>query len=68
MEVTPSFTSVTLSVKFSEPALICRKPLSLGSQRMVGSIKEGQTHISQVRTLGHIRVTLWSRGMSCNQP
>lgn len=53
MKVTPSFTSVILSVKFSEPALIYRKPVSLGSQRMVGSIKERQTHISpsQVRTL-----------------
>lgn len=53
MEVTWSFTSMTLSVKFSEPNLICRKPLNLGIQRMVGSVKEGQTYVlhSQVRTL-----------------
>lgn len=54
MEVTWSFTSMTLSVKFSEPNLICRTlSLNLGIQRMVGSAKEGQTYVlhSQIRTL-----------------
>lgn len=69
MKVTPSFTSVILSVKFSEPALIYRKPLNLGSQIMVGSIKEGQTHFTftSQNSLGHFRLTWWSRGMSYNQ-
>lgn len=39
--------------KFSEPTLVCRKPaIGLGSKRMVGSLREGRTHVShsQVRT------------------